>query len=453
MRISHSSYLLEYYQYNFKQQKLSLISKWTAGKWLDTTDCKLITSKQLICIEQSQQDFQLLTLKPGSQFYRIPFSSFGLKSETKPKYLTLHLLPLASTDKTVTISKSANTKLIHFAVDLGGEGFALFQFAPPSTSTPNPNIYLGKILPNAVRLTIIPLISANSDSPNVEDYGLAVLFAKPNAIPFEDEKDGEDGEKVFALKLVIFHLSTWDQIESMSTEQILLQFGSKHSISPIVSSGKLVKRLDNQWKIDLFEVIPIRTTILNSRTGRNQYRHTYKMVISTVDGTLIVMNLMGKVTWAREEALAEIASLVMLDLPLSETDAITEQEYGFDNDGKNIVSMFVKRIHSQWLQLTVAVRSLQNWLLSLSGKVAMRSASKARKMEEKYEQELNPNNPLESESSSVEEDEEEEIFVRDYFGLHKVIMVRTKVGKLFAIDSLSGRIIWSRYDPRLYLKS
>lgn len=457
IKISYSKYLIEHYQYCFRQQQLNLISKYTAGKWLSSTNtnCQLFSGKYLVCVDQAEQEFQILTLnQQGSQFNRIPLSSFGLKSDKKSKYLQLHKLPLSTMDKTVTISKTSETKQIYFSLDLGGEGFVLFRLqspTPDTTTSGNPNIFLVKILPNAVRLTIIPLISSSSgNDASLNEFGLAVLFTKQNTIKYEDEKDAQNGEKVFAMKLVIFHLGTWDQISSMSSEQILLEFGSKKSIAPIVSNGKLVKRLDQQWSIEMFEIIPIRTTTYNSRTGRNQFRHTYKMVLGTADGTLIVLNLMGKVTWSREESLAEIVNVVMLDLPLSETDATLEQEYGFD-DNKNIVSMFVHRINSQLIQLSSAIRALQNWIFSLSGKALLRTAAQSKRLEDKYEQELNPD--VETSSASTDDDDvEEETFVRDYFGLHKVIMIRTKVGKLFAIDSLSGRVIWSRYDPILYLK-
>lgn len=42
---------------------------------------------------------------------------------------------------------------------------------------------------------------------------------------------------------------------------------------------------------------------------------------------------------------------------------------------------------------------------------------------------------------------EENLLVRDEFGLHKIIIVVTESGKVFAIDNLSGGIIWKRYIP------
>lgn len=37
--------------------------------------------------------------------------------------------------------------------------------------------------------------------------------------------------------------------------------------------------------------------------------------------------------------------------------------------------------------------------------------------------------------------------VRDEFGLHKLIVAVTKVGKVFALDTLSGYVVWSKFLP------
>ncbi|OTF77451.1 hypothetical protein BLA29_006933 [Euroglyphus maynei] len=175
------------------------------------------------------------------------------------------------------------------------------------------------------------------------------------------------------------------------------------------------------------------------------------MLLTTVDGTIIVTNLMGKINWAREEALAEINSLVILDLPLSEDDATLEQEYGFDElDNTNIVSMFIHRIKSQLVQFISFIRQSHHSLMH-----SMTMLTRANR----NQQQLDDDNTYsidqdDSQSTNQYEDsDEEEILVRDYFGFHKVIITRTKSGKIFALDTITGRVLWSRYEPWLAVQT
>ena len=46
------------------------------------------------------------------------------------------------------------------------------------------------------------------------------------------------------------------------------------------------------------------------------------------------MLLSGKVMWSREEALSTIASMEMVDLPVSEVEAKMEEEFGSKKSSK-----------------------------------------------------------------------------------------------------------------------
>lgn len=433
------------------------VGRHQAGHWLSPqTSCQILgksgASKVLVCSSIDGLDLNILSLDPkntAKQFKRVPLSSFGLKPDQPPRFLAIDALPYQGTeaeDKTTTISKQNKPSSVLFAVNLGGDGFLLLSLSSDA------NVELVKILPKATKLTVIPLINSESSSgsngpdSSLLEFGLAVLFTKEQMIPYADStKEGLNQERVFAAKLVIFNLKNFAEIASLSTEQILLEFGSKSSIAPITSSGKLVKRLDTRWAIDQFEMIPIRIAALNTRTGRSQHRYTYKMVIGTSDGTLILLNLSGKINWAREEALAEIIGSVMLDLPLSETDASLEQEYSLEKGKANILNSFVTRICTQINQLSAWVRSLQHWIFH---KTAHRSPN--RHIENEQDSSSGLFDPLEP-GVSTDDDDEEEDLVRDYFGIHKIIALRTRVGKLFVMDSLTGKIIWSKYEPTLRL--
>ncbi|XP_066256521.1 ER membrane protein complex subunit 1 [Euwallacea similis] len=127
------------------------------------------------------------------------------------------------------------------------------------------------------------------------------------------------------------------------------------------------------------------------------------LLLSTTDHALLLVRLPeGKILWTREEALSSILATEFIELPVSELDASIEHE--FDESG-GLISMFTHRISTQVNQLYNLL--FGNQLLSSNG------------------------------------------MVRDEFGLHKIIVVATRAGKLFAIDTLSGSIAWSYRLPNV----
>ncbi|KPM09679.1 hypothetical protein QR98_0082220 [Sarcoptes scabiei] len=471
-KISSTTYLIEFLQYHFKTRKFQSILKFTGGKWLEQSSCHLITYRYLLCVDQKDHEFQLFDLNDRNPlFKRIPLSTFGLNTELNSIVsIKLQTLPeLSSLDKTITISESKKYQQspLYFALELGGEqGVIIFKIVEVEGG--GSSIQLVKIFPFASRATIIPLISSEQESNEFHldqkdnfNFGMAVMFTKPQSIPYEDQADGKHQQKVFAIKLAIFHLNSWAEITSISSKSILLEFGSKTSIAPINSNGKLVKRLDDRWTIDRFEILPIRTLIYNTRTGRDQYRFTYKLLLTTIDGTIVVTNLMGKINWAREEALSEINNLIMLDLPLSQTDANLEEEYEFDKKTNNVVAMFVHRIKSQLIQLIGFCSHSQNWLLHSFNRLNLRKNFKD-SHELLDDEQSSSSIVLDQEESTALDDgkfveaideDDSEVLVRDYFGLHKIIISRTKTGKIFAMETFSGKIVWSRHEPNLSIES
>ncbi|XP_035220797.1 ER membrane protein complex subunit 1-like [Stegodyphus dumicola] len=137
---------------------------------------------------------------------------------------------------------------------------------------------------------------------------------------------------------------------------------------------------------------------------------SYKVLLLFEDHSVLVIHQHGRMVWSREEALSNILSSEIIDLPLSETDANIEQEFGHPDAG--LISMFLTRLKSQ-------VYLLQTFLIhALTG--------------------------FKSDSDSGIGDKK--ALMRDTFGLHKIIIVLTKPGKAFGIDNLSGLIIWSHYE-------
>ncbi|KAK6629962.1 hypothetical protein RUM43_003783 [Polyplax serrata] len=129
-----------------------------------------------------------------------------------------------------------------------------------------------------------------------------------------------------------------------------------------------------------------------------------RLLISTSHDTLLLMQHPGKILWTREESLASVLSVEMVNLPVSDTDAAIEKE--FDNKNSGFIGMFFRRILSQTFQL-------QNSVLMLLGLL-----------------------------KGISTVHNNETMIQDEFGLHKLIIATTKVGKIFGIDNLSGNIVW-----------
>ncbi|XP_014259413.1 ER membrane protein complex subunit 1 [Cimex lectularius] len=128
--------------------------------------------------------------------------------------------------------------------------------------------------------------------------------------------------------------------------------------------------------------------------------------ISSVDHSAILLRK-GKLFWVREEALANVINVEMIDLPVSEEEAAIEKE--FANKGGGILGMVTRRLSSQVLQaknLFVTVLGLKD--------------------------------------STIEPGVRKDL-VRDSFGFHKLILVVTSAMKIFGIDNENGEVIWQFY--------
>lgn len=147
----------------------------------------------------------------------------------------------------------------------------------------------------------------------------------------------------------------------------------------------------------------------------DQASFTCGVLVSTADKSIIqfkkqlhIRAIEGKMTWKREEALAEIVAVEMMELPISETEAFIQHEFDIKDSG--VLNMCIRRIYSQLLQL-------QNLLLSVW-------------------------------SGSEKQTRTEQFLVRDRFNLHKLIIAVTRVGKIFVIDNISKEILWCYYSEK-----
>ncbi|CAG9579588.1 unnamed protein product [Danaus chrysippus] len=133
-----------------------------------------------------------------------------------------------------------------------------------------------------------------------------------------------------------------------------------------------------------------------------------RLLMNTVDEAVHLVQQGGVILWSREESLANIKSVEFVDLPVSEADAALESE--FDQKEGSVWWSFVRRLQSQVQQLQVLVERLR------SGEV------------------------LEQGPASLH---------RDYFNLHRIMVLVTEAGKIFGMDNLSGSLVWNLYLPTL----
>ncbi|XP_068453372.1 ER membrane protein complex subunit 1 [Clinocottus analis] len=140
----------------------------------------------------------------------------------------------------------------------------------------------------------------------------------------------------------------------------------------------------------------------------------YRVMVQSEDHTLTFIQQPGRVMWTREEALSDVVTMEMVDLPLTGTQAELEGEFGKKADG--LLSMMLKRLSSQLILLQAWIGHL--WKMFYD-------ARKPR--------------------SQVKNDVTIENLSRDEFNLQKMMVMVTASGKLFGIDSKTGTILWRHY--------
>ncbi|XP_068622538.1 ER membrane protein complex subunit 1 [Battus philenor] len=181
-------------------------------------------------------------------------------------------------------------------------------------------------------------------------------------------------------------------------------------VANMVSTGKEVSEIkcsDPKLRIPEVELGAVMCT-------KATKEHACRIVVLGADDALHLMQQGGRVLWSREEALANVVAVEFVDLPVSETDAAIESE--FDQKEGSIWAAFTRRLQSQFQQLQTLLHSIQQ-------------------------------------TERAVESSKKDNLVRDYFNLHKVMVLVTDVGKIIGMDNLSGEILWQRYEPTLDTES
>ncbi|XP_039231604.1 ER membrane protein complex subunit 1 isoform X1 [Drosophila yakuba] len=135
-------------------------------------------------------------------------------------------------------------------------------------------------------------------------------------------------------------------------------------------------------------------------------------LFSTTSESIVAVQ-QGRVRWSREEALANVIDSQFVDLPLADTEGTLENEMkgkaaDFTSFERDIASAFLRRITTQAVQ----IRSLFLHVIGLGPP------------------------PTATQRAGL---------VRDSFGLHKMLVLLTRSGKIFGIDNVSGKHHWQLY--------
>ncbi|THD20530.1 ER membrane protein complex subunit 1 [Fasciola hepatica] len=212
----------------------------------------------------------------------------------------------------------------------------------------------------------------------------------------------------------------------------------------------------------------IHPTLYVDSTGAVAFR----VLIRTEDHAIQHIRQNGHQRWLREEALADIVAVEMVDLPVSESQARMEEEFGHANS--NIFEMFAKRFRTQaaqlWAFLKYCATELPHLLrtasTSSSGSLTYSDGStRSGRMNSigtgsDAASAIDPNRVTRTHparlrftqsdmkpNESTEWNELERFLTRDNFNLHKMIVVATKVGKIFGLESERGRLVWEHLVP------
>ncbi|XP_071805651.1 ER membrane protein complex subunit 1-like [Asterias amurensis] len=159
-----------------------------------------------------------------------------------------------------------------------------------------------------------------------------------------------------------------------------------------------------------------------------------KVLMETADHAITLVHQPGRIAWQREEGLSSVAAIEMVDLPVSDTEAKFEEEFG-GKEQESIVAMFLRRLSTQFAQLQVYLTNLKRQFSHtfLQDPISIQETLKGRAA-------------MHMESAGTSD---REPLTRDEFSQRKMILVVSRSGKIFGLDSDDGSIVWSSYLPNL----
>ncbi|XP_029161247.1 ER membrane protein complex subunit 1 isoform X2 [Nylanderia fulva] len=197
-------------------------------------------------------------------------------------------------------------------------------------------------------------------------------------------------------------------VVSIEDKKILLETTYKNGRIEIAATDLLSSAPLSDLSVTLTHASIQSPTIMASVCPRQTKGITCRHLLSSQDHSIALLQH-NKLVWAREEALASIVAVEIIELPMSDGDQVIETE--FDQKERDVLSMFLRRITSQINQ----ARAFFQTILDLGP------------------QQSNQRIDL----------------VRDKFGLHKMIVAVTSAGKLYGIETRRGEIIWQLRLPNI----
>lgn len=197
-------------------------------------------------------------------------------------------------------------------------------------------------------------------------------------------------------------------VVSVDNEKILLETTYKNGKIEITATNLLSSALIPDLSVTLTHASIQSPTIMASVCPRQTKGITCRHLLSSQDHSIALLQH-NKLVWAREEALASIVAVEIMELPMSDRDQAIETE--FDQKERDVLSMFLRRITSQINQAKAFFQTILD---------------------------------LVPQQSNQRID-----LVQDKFGLHKMIVAVTSAGKLYGIETRKGEIIWQLRLPNI----
>lgn len=234
-----------------------------------------------------------------------------------------------------------------------------------------------------------PVISINADNDQRKRI-LAVIGELP--IPIQRDIAGD------ATLYVV----------SIDNEKVLLETTYKNGKIEIAATDLSSSAPLPDLSVTLTHTSLQSPTIMASVCPRQTKGITCRHLLSSQDHSISLLQH-NKLVWTREEALASIVAVEIIELPMSDRDQAIETE--FDQKERDVLSMFLRRITSQINQAKAFFQTILD---------------------------LGP------QQSNQRID-----LVRDKFGLHKMIIAVTSAGKLYGIETRKGEIIWQLRLPNI----
>ncbi|XP_011789422.1 PREDICTED: ER membrane protein complex subunit 1 isoform X5 [Colobus angolensis palliatus] len=336
--------------------------------------CGVVDEAVLVCPDPSSRSLQTLALETEWELRQIPLQSLDLQfgSGFQPRVLPTQPNPV-------------DASRAQFFLHLSPSHYALLQYHYGTLS----------LLKNFPQTALVSFATTGEKT-------VAAVMACRNEV--QKPSNSEDG-------------SMGSFPETSSSKDSLACFNQTYTINLyLVETGRRLLDTTITFSLEQSGARPERLYIQVFLKKDDSVG--YRALVQTEDHLLLFLQQLGGkvVLWSREESLAEVVCLEMVDLPLTGAQAELEGEFGKKADG--LLGMFLKRLSSQLILL-------QAWTSHL-----WKMFYDARKPRSQIKNEINI-----------------DTLARDEFNLQKMMVMVTASGKLFGIESSSGTILWKQYLP------